>query len=93
MRLQRSPIPPPRRPLLGRRYLYVADLASLPAQRSKGYGKMLMAYMEDIACKAGCTRCARGVPSCSHGMPDPHDAPLSLLRGLAAINSAPNDNL
>jgi GNAT superfamily N-acetyltransferase len=42
--------------LLGGRYLYVADLASLPAARSKGHGKALMAHMEAIARHEGCTR-------------------------------------
>lgn len=44
-----------------RRYLYVADLASLPAQRGKGYGKALMSEMETIALNAGCKRWASRV--------------------------------
>ncbi len=40
------------------RYMYVADLVALPAQRGKGYGKALFAYLEDAARQAGCKRSA-----------------------------------
>jgi GNAT superfamily N-acetyltransferase len=36
--------------------MYVADLVSMPAERSKGYGNQIFEYLEDTAKKAGCTR-------------------------------------
>jgi GNAT superfamily N-acetyltransferase len=36
--------------------MYVADLVSMPAERSKGYGNQIFDYLEDTAKKAGCTR-------------------------------------
>ena len=38
------------------RHMYVADLVSMPAERSKGYGNQMFNYLEDTAKKAGCTR-------------------------------------
>ena len=40
------------------RHLYVADLVSLPAERSKGYGQQLYSYLEDQARTCGCRRCS-----------------------------------
>jgi GNAT superfamily N-acetyltransferase len=39
--------------------MYVADLVALPAERGKGYGKALFAWLEDEARRAGAKRCAR----------------------------------
>ena len=36
--------------------MYVADLVSMPAERSKGYGNQMFNYLEDTAKEAGCTR-------------------------------------
>ena len=40
------------------RHLYVADLVSLPAGRSKGYGQQLYSYLEEEARTYGCRRCS-----------------------------------
>lgn len=36
------------------RFLYVDDLVTLAAQRSKGYGAMLLAWLKEYAAKEGC---------------------------------------
>jgi GNAT superfamily N-acetyltransferase len=36
------------------RFLYVDDLVTLPAQRSKGYGAALLAWLREYAVTAGC---------------------------------------
>lgn len=43
--------------------MYVADLVALPAQRGKGYGKALFAWLEDTARQAGCKRFAALQPN------------------------------
>lgn len=35
-------------------FLYVDDLVTLPAHRSKGYGAKLLAWLEEYAAKEGC---------------------------------------
>ncbi len=40
------------------RYMYVADLVSMPTARSKGYGYHLFSFLEETAKKAGCARYA-----------------------------------
>jgi GNAT superfamily N-acetyltransferase len=49
-----------------RRYMYVADLATLPAKQGAGYGKALMARLEQIAREAGCKRCGNCHPCSWH---------------------------
>lgn len=36
------------------RFLYVDDLVTLPAHRSKGYGAKLLAWLKEYAAKEGC---------------------------------------
>jgi GNAT superfamily N-acetyltransferase len=36
------------------RFLYVDDLATLPAHRSKGYGAKLLSWLMELAAKEGC---------------------------------------
>jgi GNAT superfamily N-acetyltransferase len=38
------------------RFLYVDDLVTLPAHRSKGYGAMLLAWLRDFAAKQNCAQ-------------------------------------
>ncbi len=40
--------------LSGGHFLYVDDLVTLPAHRSKGYGAKLLAWLEEYAVKKGC---------------------------------------
>lgn len=53
-----------------RRYMYVADLVALPAERGKGYGKALFAWLEDEARREGCKRSAQ-VPLRHHNLSQP----------------------
>lgn len=36
------------------RFLYVDDLVTLPAHRSKGYGAKLLSWLKDLAAEEGC---------------------------------------
>lgn len=36
------------------RFLYVDDLVTLPAHRSKGYGANLLSWLKDLAAEEGC---------------------------------------
>jgi len=38
------------------RFLYVDDLVTLPEQRSNGYGKKLLAWLNEYAVKEGCAQ-------------------------------------
>lgn len=38
------------------RHMYVADLVSMPSQRSKGYGNQIFDYLEETAREAGCKK-------------------------------------
>ena len=42
--------------LAWKRYLYVDDLVTLPGERSKGYGAMVLEWLADLAAQAGCVQ-------------------------------------
>ncbi len=65
-----------------RRYMYVADLVSMPSERGKGYGKVLFAWLESTAKNAGATRCAQHaflVMPAPAPVSNPAGAPLETL--------------
>jgi len=44
-------------------FLYVEDLVTLPAHRSKGYGAALLVWLREYAITAGCQQCI-WIPVC-----------------------------